>query len=32
MKTQNVTSFMGSDDTRYVVALIEPNKPNYWNE
>ncbi|AUC83721.1 hypothetical protein [Lacinutrix sp. Bg11-31] len=24
---QNVTSFMGSDDSRYVVALIEPNNP-----
>lgn len=24
---QNVTSFMGSDDTRYVLALIEPSNP-----
>lgn len=24
---QNVTSFMGNDDSRYVVALIEPNNP-----
>ena len=24
---QNVTSFMGSDQSRYVVALIEPNNP-----
>ncbi|WP_136481467.1 hypothetical protein [Cognatitamlana onchidii] len=25
---QNVTSFMGSDETRYIVALIEPIKPS----
>ncbi|RKE98153.1 hypothetical protein [Ichthyenterobacterium magnum] len=25
--SQNVTSFMGSDQSRYVVALIEPNNP-----
>jgi len=24
---QNVTSFMGSDDNRYIVALIKPNNP-----
>lgn len=24
---QNVTSFMASDDTRYVISLIEPNDP-----
>ena len=24
---QNVTSFMGSDNSRYVIALIEPNNP-----
>lgn len=24
---QNVTSFMGSDDVHYIVALIEPNSP-----
>ncbi|TNJ44268.1 hypothetical protein KFZ70_03355 [Tamlana fucoidanivorans] len=25
---QNVTSFMGSDDTRYIIALIEPLDPS----
>ncbi len=24
---QNTTSFMGSDDSRYIIALIEPNEP-----
>ncbi|WP_282069182.1 hypothetical protein [Olleya namhaensis] len=24
---QNSTSFMGSDDSRYIVALVEPNEP-----
>ena len=24
---QNTTSFMGSDDNRYIIALIEPNEP-----
>ena len=24
---QNVTSFMGSDDTKYIMALIEPDSP-----
>lgn len=27
-ENQNVTSFMGSDDTRYIVALIEPKNPS----
>ncbi|GAA3575340.1 hypothetical protein [Snuella lapsa] len=26
-ETKNVSSFMGLDDKRYVVALIEPNEP-----
>lgn len=24
---QNITSFMGSDDSRYIIAMIEPNDP-----
>ncbi|WP_033961497.1 hypothetical protein [Psychroserpens jangbogonensis] len=24
---QNVTSFMGSDDSRYIISLIKPNNP-----
>ncbi len=24
---QNVTSFMGSDDSRYIISLIQPNDP-----
>ncbi len=26
-ENQNTTSFMGSDDTRYILALIEPKNP-----
>lgn len=28
---QNVTSFLGSDDKRYVVAMVEPKKPIIGN-